>query len=171
MSRVNSHFAFTTRWKCVDCRSYSIVWLGRRLFASNHIGSSDAQWGGGPIHRSVGMEDLQNWVVTLSRAVMNVGFCRFGACGEKDVFRYDRRVCVPQSAIVSHTGVSAVHDHWRNVDDSQIKAIAERGVICIMYQSSFLEPTLTLARARHCGPLGARGCPSGRRLRGDRYRL
>ena len=29
---------------------------------------------GGPIHRSVGMEDLQNWVVTLSRAVMNVGF-------------------------------------------------------------------------------------------------
>ena len=46
--------------------------------------------------------------------------------------------------IVSHTGVSAVHDHWRNVDDAQIKAIAERGgVIGIMYQSSFLEPTLT----------------------------
>ena len=49
--------------------------------------------------------------------------------------------------IVSHTGVSAVHAHWRNVDDAQIKAIADRGgVIGIMYQSSFLEPTLTFGR-------------------------
>jgi membrane dipeptidase len=43
--------------------------------------------------------------------------------------------------IVSHTGVSAVRPHWRNLDDDQIHAIADRGgVIGIMYQSSFLEP-------------------------------
>jgi membrane dipeptidase len=43
--------------------------------------------------------------------------------------------------IVSHTGVSAVRPHWRNLDDEQIRAIADRGgVVGIMYQSSFLAP-------------------------------
>lgn len=43
--------------------------------------------------------------------------------------------------IVSHTGVAGVHDHWRNVDDDQIRAVADRGgAIGIMYQSSFLAP-------------------------------
>jgi len=41
--------------------------------------------------------------------------------------------------IVSHTGVEAVRPHWRNVDDDQIRAIADRGgVVGVMYQSSFL---------------------------------
>jgi membrane dipeptidase len=29
--------------------------------------------------------------------------------------------------IVSHTGVRAVHDTWRNLDDDEIRAVAERG--------------------------------------------
>ncbi len=42
--------------------------------------------------------------------------------------------------IVSHTGVSGVYPHWRNVDDDQLRAVADRGgVIGIIYQSSFLE--------------------------------
>ena len=46
--------------------------------------------------------------------------------------------------IVSHTGVDACRPHWRNLDDDQIRAIADRGgVIGIMYQSSFLAPTMT----------------------------
>jgi len=48
--------------------------------------------------------------------------------------------------IVTHTGVDAVRPHWRNLDDAQIRAIAERGgVIGIMYQSSFLERALLYA--------------------------
>jgi membrane dipeptidase len=44
-----------------------------------------------------------------------------------------------QPAIVTHTGISGVHDHWRNLDDAQVKAIADLGgTIGIMYQSSFL---------------------------------
>lgn len=44
-----------------------------------------------------------------------------------------------QPAIVSHTGVRAVHDHWRNVDDAQIEAIAGLGgVVGIMYHAAFL---------------------------------
>jgi len=44
-----------------------------------------------------------------------------------------------QPAIVSHTGVRGVHDLWRNVDDDQIRAIAELGgVIGIMFHAGFL---------------------------------
>ena len=41
--------------------------------------------------------------------------------------------------VVTHTGVSGVHPSWRNLDDDQIRAIAERGgVVGIMYHRGFL---------------------------------
>ena len=41
--------------------------------------------------------------------------------------------------IVTHTGIAAVHPHWRNLDDDQLRAIADTGgTIGVMYQSSFL---------------------------------
>lgn len=41
--------------------------------------------------------------------------------------------------MVTHTGVSGVHEHWRNLDDAQLKAIADSGgCIGVMYQSDFL---------------------------------
>lgn len=41
--------------------------------------------------------------------------------------------------IVSHTGVSAVHPHWRNLDDAQLRAVADRGgTIGLIYHSEFL---------------------------------
>jgi len=41
--------------------------------------------------------------------------------------------------IVTHTGVSGVYPHWRNLDDDQLRAIAETGgTIGVMYQASFL---------------------------------
>ena len=41
--------------------------------------------------------------------------------------------------VVTHTGVSGVHPSWRNLDDAQIRAIADRGgVIGIMYHRGFL---------------------------------
>jgi membrane dipeptidase len=44
-----------------------------------------------------------------------------------------------QPLLVTHTGVSGVHEHWRNLDDDQIRAIARSGgTIGVMYQSSFL---------------------------------
>jgi len=42
---------------------------------------------------------------------------------------------------VTHTGCRGVHQHWRNVDDDQLRAIAERGgVVGTMYQPAFLNP-------------------------------
>jgi membrane dipeptidase len=41
--------------------------------------------------------------------------------------------------IDSHTGVEGVTPHWRNVDDAQIKAMADTGgVVAVIYQSTFL---------------------------------
>jgi membrane dipeptidase len=51
-------------------------------------------------------------------------------------------------ALVTHTGVSGVHPHWRNLDDEQLRAIAATGgTIGIMYHSSFLGDRLWSGRA------------------------
>jgi membrane dipeptidase len=44
-----------------------------------------------------------------------------------------------QPVLVTHTGVSAVFDHWRNLDDRQLRAVAATGgTIGVMYHSAFL---------------------------------
>ena len=45
--------------------------------------------------------------------------------------------------MVSHTGVSGVHRHWRNLDDSQLRAVAETGgVVGMIFHSAYLgDPT------------------------------
>ncbi|MBX3129521.1 MAG: membrane dipeptidase [Polyangiaceae bacterium] len=44
-----------------------------------------------------------------------------------------------QPLLVTHTGVSGVNPHWRNLDDEQLRAIADSGgTVGVMYQSSFL---------------------------------
>jgi len=41
--------------------------------------------------------------------------------------------------IVTHTGVRGIRDMWRNIDDEQIKAIADmNGTIGIIYQGQFI---------------------------------
>jgi len=53
-----------------------------------------------------------------------------------------------QPLMVTHTGVSGVYEHWRNLDDDQLRAIADSGgTIGVMYQSSFLENNLLGGRA------------------------
>jgi len=50
--------------------------------------------------------------------------------------------------LVSHTGIAGVHEHWRNVDDEQLRAVAATGgVIGVMYQASFLGDPLFFGRA------------------------
>jgi membrane dipeptidase len=41
--------------------------------------------------------------------------------------------------VVTHTGVAGVFDHWRNLDDAQLRAIADSGgTVGIMYHSEYL---------------------------------
>ena len=69
--------------------------------------------------------------------------------------------------LVSHTGIAGVHRHWRNVDDEQLRAVADTGgVIGVMYQSSFLgEPAARRARR---GDRRSPGAHRRRRRRGSR---
>jgi membrane dipeptidase len=44
-----------------------------------------------------------------------------------------------QPLLVTHTGVKGAHDHWRNLDDRQLKAIAASGgTVGIMYHLPYL---------------------------------
>jgi membrane dipeptidase len=41
----------------------------------------------------------------------------------------------------THTGLAGVHPHWRNIDDAQLKAIADTGgVVGVIYHPGFLGP-------------------------------
>jgi membrane dipeptidase len=53
-----------------------------------------------------------------------------------------------QPLMVSHTGVTGVTPHWRNLDDDQLRAVAATGgVVGIIYQSTFLGDGLLGGRA------------------------
>ncbi len=68
--------------------------------------------------------------------------------------------------IVTHTGVKGQCDHWRNLTDKQVKAIADRGgVIGIMFQKFFLdhkEKNRTISRVvdhiEHTINIGGESC-------------
>ncbi|MDP2340662.1 MAG: membrane dipeptidase [Deltaproteobacteria bacterium] len=46
-----------------------------------------------------------------------------------------------QPLLVTHTGVSGVFPHWRNIDDAQIKAVADSGgVVGVIFHPGFLGP-------------------------------
>ncbi|MCU1344003.1 MAG: Microsomal dipeptidase [Acidimicrobiia bacterium] len=64
--------------------------------------------------------------------------------------------------IVSHTGVNGVHRSWRNLDDDQIRAVADRGgVVGVMVHRGFLASPSRRARsidvARHIAHIVAVG--------------
>lgn len=40
---------------------------------------------------------------------------------------FDAIELAERPAMVSHTGVLGVHDHWRNIDDEQLRAVADNG--------------------------------------------
>lgn len=55
-----------------------------------------------------------------------------------------------QPPIISHTAVRSVCNSWRNVDDSQIRAVADRGgVVGIMFHGPFLGEASAAAVVRH----------------------
>jgi membrane dipeptidase len=56
--------------------------------------------------------------------------------------------------LVTHTGVCGVHQHWRNLDDAQLRAVAESGgVVGIMYHALYMGDPLLAGKvstvARH----------------------
>jgi len=60
--------------------------------------------------------------------------------------------------VVSHTGVAGVHAHWRNIDDEQIRAVADRGgCIGVIFAPRFLGGDGVAAVVDHVAHLAAVG--------------
>jgi membrane dipeptidase len=54
-----------------------------------------------------------------------------------------------QPLLITHTGVRRVFPHWRNVDDAQLRAVAQTGgVVGIMFHAPFLGDPYWRGRAR-----------------------
>jgi membrane dipeptidase len=52
---------------------------------------------------------------------------------------FDALAASTRPPMVSHTGVLGVHQHWRNIDDEQVRAIADRGgCIGVIFASRYL---------------------------------
>ena len=52
---------------------------------------------------------------------------------------FDALAIAKQPAMVSHTGVSGVHDMWRNIDDEQLRAVADNGgCVGVIFARQFL---------------------------------
>lgn len=106
-----------------------------------HLTSSGLGGTNSPLGRDRGLTPAgRDFVARCNAARVLVDLAHAGKRTFWDALAVHRAEVPP---IVSHTGVAGVRPHWRNVDDDQIRAIADRGgVVGIMYQSSFLEPVL-----------------------------
>ncbi len=52
--------------------------------------------------------------------------------------------------LVSHTGVSGAHEHWRNIDDEQLRAVAQKGGCAgVIYSRRYLGGSDLEAVCRH----------------------
>lgn len=93
-----------------------------------------------------GLTDLGRAFITdLNRHKVFVDLAHINAAGFWDAVAVHDKT---QPLVATHTGVSGVKPHWRNLDDAQVKAIAETGgVIGVIYSQNFL--------ARRGGPRDA----------------
>ena len=75
-------------------------------------------------------------VEQLNEARIFVDLAHIHPKGFWDALSVHRRDIPP---IVTHTGVDGARQHWRNLDDAQVRAIADRGgVIGVIFAANFL---------------------------------
>lgn len=110
-----------------------------------HLTTSDLGGTSSPLGRDQGLTEQGRLMIERMNA--NRVFVDLAHAGEKTFWDALEAHSKDLPPIVTHTGVRGVRDHWRNLDDDQIRAIADRGgCVGIMYQSNFLEPVLTWGR-------------------------
>ena len=99
----------------------------------SRIGSSSASIGG----RSAGLTERgREYVARLNELRVFVDLAHINPTGFSDAVGCHDRT---QPLLVSHTGVSAVHRSWRNLDDAQLRAVAETGgVVGIIFHGGYL---------------------------------
>lgn len=109
-----------------------VRYLGLLHFSSNAIGRPAKGRGADP---STGLTGFGREVVReCERTGVIVDLAHINRRGFMDVLEI---ATLP--TIVSHTGVVGIHDHWRNIDDAQIRAVATTGgCVGIIFARRFL---------------------------------
>jgi membrane dipeptidase len=109
-----------------------VRYLGLLHFSANAIGrpakgrGSDATMGLTAFGRDVIRECERTGVIVDLAHINRKGF-------------FDALELATVPPMVSHTGVSGVHAHWRNIDDDQLRRLADKGGCCgIIFARKFL---------------------------------
>lgn len=100
------------------------------------LGASSAPFGRGPSRRD-GLTDLgRDYVRVCNQEKIFVDLAHISRQAFFDaVAVHDKS----QPLMVTHTGIAGVYEHWRNVTDEQIKAVAGTGgTVGVMFQADFL---------------------------------
>jgi len=102
-----------------------------------HLTSSRLGATSSPLGNSLGLSDYgKDYVRRLNAHKILVDLAHISPAGFWDAVKvHDPKLPL----VVTHTGVSGVHPHWRNLDDDQLRAVAKSGgTVGIMYHSKFL---------------------------------
>lgn len=121
---------------------------GVKLFGLAHFSANEACCPSGGVGKddSRGLTDFGRALVgECEKAGVIVDLAHINRAGFMEVCRMSR-----QPAVVSHTGVCGVHPHWRNIDDEQLRAVADTGgVVGIIFAPVFLGGDGVEAVVRH----------------------
>ena len=109
-----------------------VRYLGLLHFSANAIGKpakgrgADASVGLSSFGRDVVRECDRTGIIVDLAHINRRGF-------------FDALELATQPVIVSHTGVTGVHPHWRNIDDEQLRAVGNNGgAVGIIFARKFL---------------------------------
>ena len=100
---------------------------------SSRLGASSAPGSA----RSRGLTDFgRAYVERLNELRIGVDLAHISRPGFFDAIEVHDKT---QPLFVTHTGVASVYEHWRNVTDEQLRAVADTGgTVGVMLQASFL---------------------------------
>jgi membrane dipeptidase len=111
---------------------WGVRYLTLTHFSANEAGSPAMGWGMGA-HGGLTPFGLE-LVDRMNALGMVVDLAHISREGFLQAARRSR-----SPVIVSHTGVTGAHPHWRNIDDEQLRAVADTGgVVGVIYSPGFL---------------------------------
>ena len=142
-------------------RRHGVRYVGLAHFSRNDACHPAYGWGASA---SAGLTDFGRALVDeLNRLKITVDLAHVNRPGFLEAVR---RSTAP--VLVSHTGVAGVYRHWRNIDDEQIRAVADRGgAVGVIFSPRFLGKGPGARRAaaivrhiQHVIQVGGEDCPA-----------
>ena len=97
-----------------------VRYIGLLHFSANECGSP-AMGVGGRADRGL-TEFGRDVIAEMNRVGMVVDLAHINRKGF-----FDALACTTTPPMVTHTGVSGAFEHWRNIDDEQVRAVADKG--------------------------------------------